>query len=360
MRIGIVTQPLEMNYGGILQNWALQQVLKTLGHTPITIDAYQRYSTPHFVASWTKAFLLRLTGKNIKLPKRYNGSLRGQLMGQFIERHIDKTRVMWNYRPGIINRYKLDAIIVGSDQVWRADYNRKHLEDMYLRFAAAAPIRKRVAYAASFGVDNWDYSPELTARCAALARQMDAISVREQSGVALCHDHLGVEAQCVLDPTLLLEAGQYSSIIDKNWTADEPYLAVYCLDLTHEKEDLFNRIAAQHGLTVRHFSCGWNARLTVEQWLAMLSNASMVVTDSFHGTVFSILFHRDFYTLCNPKRGNSRMTGLMDMLGLTSRLIPDQAPAMPGASDIDWTDVDTRLRKHRNHSIAFLKESLKD
>ena len=359
MRIGIVTQPLEMNYGGILQNWALQQVLKTLGHEPITIDAYQRYSTPHYVFNWTRAFMKRMLGKKVSLPKRYKGTLRGQLMGQFIEEHINKTEVMWDYRDDTVERYGLEAIVVGSDQVWRAEYNSGHLEDMYLHFASGEPIKK-VAYGASFGVDQWEYTQEQTAKCRSLAQEMDAISVREESGVALCREYLGINAQCVLDPTLLLDAHGYDSIIDQDWATDEPYLAVYCLDITPEKEAFFNRLAAERGLVVRYFSFGWKARLTVEQWLAMLRNATVVVTDSFHGTVFSILFHRDFYTLCNPERGNTRMAGLLEKIGLQNRLLSEHVPDISRVTEVDWTHVESQIDGLRKHSISFLGNSLKN
>ena len=109
----------------------------------------------------------------------------------------------------------------------------------------------------------------------ALAQRFDAISVREGSGVDLCRDYLGVSAQCVLDPTLLLEAKDYQAIIDKDWDAKEPYLAVYCLDLTPEKESLFNQLAKSRGLKVQYYSAGWQSTLTVEQWLAMIKNATV-------------------------------------------------------------------------------------
>ena len=296
MRIGIVTQPLEMNYGGILQNWALQQVLKRMGHEPITIEAYQRYSTLHFTYNWFRVAIKRLLGKNIKYPTRYCGALRNELMGQFIEQHINKTQVMWNYNRVTVKKYGLDALVVGSDQVWRVAYNGDHIEDMYLKFAQGLPI-KRIAYAASFGVDEWEYNEEQTIACAALAQQMNAISVREESGVKLCHDRLGINAVQVLDPTMLLNQDDYQQIIDNEWDASEPYLAVYCLDVTSAKKDFITKLAEKRGLTVCYFSAGWQSQLTIEQWLAMIKNATLVVTDSFHGTVFSILFEREFYTL---------------------------------------------------------------
>ena len=353
MRIGIVTQPLEMNYGGIIQNWALQQALKQLGHDPVTLDAFQKFSTPHYVFNCCRTLLRRACGKKASFPQRYHGALRWRLTGEFIEEHIATTRVMWDYERSAVKRYGLEGIVVGSDQVWRAAYNGTHIADMFLKFAQGLPLR-RVAYAASFGVDNWEYTPEQESQCVPLARQFDAISVRESSGVALCRDHLGMEAQHVLDPTMLLTAGDYGPIIDPDWDCSEPYLAVYCLDVTDAKRAFFNQLAADRGLKVRYFSAGWGGRLTVGQWLAMISNAAMVVTDSFHGTVFSILFHTPFVSLVNEKRGASRFNALLSCLDLQERT--SQACANVA---IDWVGVDTKLSQLRRESLGFLQENLK-
>ena len=357
MRIGIVTQPLEMNYGGILQNWALQQVLKRLGHDPITIDAYERYSTPHYMFNCLRVACDRLRGKKRRYPKRYRGSMRKPTTGEFIERHINKTNVMWDYRRSVVERYHLDALVVGSDQVWRAKYNGNHLEDMYLRFAEGLPL-KRIAYAASFGLDEWEYTPEQTLACAKLAQQMDAVSVRESSGIALCREHLGVEAYCVLDPTLLLDAGDYETLLDKNQDNGNAFLAVYCLDITPEKKAFFEQLAQSRKLEVRYFSAGWSADVTVEGWLKMFRDAAMVVTDSFHGTVFSILFRKDFYSLCNPQRGNTRIVGLFGELGLEDRLVSAVEPVEPVSKEIDWDEVYSRLEHHRTQSVEFLTKNL--
>lgn len=358
MRIGIVTQPLEMNYGGILQSWALQQALKSLGHDPVTIDAYQRYSTPHYLFNCVRAGLKCLQGKRSGLPKRYCGSMRNELFGQFIEEHIVKTKVLWDYKPNVVKRYGLEALIVGSDQVWRHAYNATHIEDMYLKFAEHAQLKRRIAYAASFGVDCWEYPQEKTATCAQLAQKFDAISVREESGIELCRKHLGVEAQCVLDPTMLLDASDYQAIIDKEWSMEGPYLAVYSLDITPVKEAFITKLAQARGLKVHYFSAGWKSKLTVGQWLAMLDGADMVVTDSFHGTAFSILFGKDFYSLGNPHRGNTRMSWLLQQVGLEDRLLSDTEPVELDASEIDLNNVNARLEKRRKESLSFLAESL--
>ena len=341
-----------MNYGGIIQNWALQQALKRLGHDPVTLDAFQRFSTPHYLYNYCRALLRRICGKKASLPQRYRGALRWKLTGEFIEDHIAKTRVMWDYERSAVKRYGLEGIVVGSDQVWRAPYNASHIADMYLKFAQGLPLR-RVAYAASFGVDKWEYTPEQEALCVPFAKQFDAISVRESSGIALCRDHFGMEARHVLDPTMLLTAEDYQPIIDREWDSSEPYLAVYCLDITDAKREFFNKLAADRNLKVRYFSAGWGGRLTVGQWLAMISNATMMVTDSFHGTVFSILFHRPFVSIVNEKRGASRFNALLSSLGLQDRISQSCVN-----SDIDWTSVEQKLSKLRQESIDFLKTNL--
>ena len=360
MRIGIVTQPLEMNYGGILQNWALQQVLKRLGHEPVTIDAFQRYAGLHIIyrniANFYSWVMRRHCSGRFKLHLPYKGAVRQQFTGEFIERHINKTKPMKGYRGGIIDSYALDALVVGSDQVWRAEYNGNHIEDMFLGFAKGYPV-KRVAYAASFGIDNWDYTTEQTDKCSILAKQMDAISVREHSGIALCRDNLGVVATCVLDPTLLLDKKDYSAISDGNPDDVEPYLAVYCLDINETKQRFFNRLGEERGLKVRYFTMGWHSHYTIGQWIAMIAQSSMVVTDSFHGMVFSILFGKEFYALCNPERGNTRISGLLERLGLEKRLVSDVSP-VESNGDINWQDVYSRLNKERDISIQFLADSL--
>lgn len=359
MRIGIVTQPLEMNYGGILQNWALQQVLKRLGHDPITIDAYERFSTPHYVFNYMRAWCKRLLGNQCYYPRRYRGSMRSENTGRFIENHIVKTPVMWDYKSSVVKKYGLDAIVVGSDQVWRYSFNRFHYEQMYLKFAVKTNLKKRVAYAASFGKDNWECPPERTTECAALAKMFDAISVREESGIKLSQDYLGVDAVKVLDPTLLLASEDYDEVIDKEWKSEEPYLAVYCLDITPVKEAFFNQLAKEHGLKVLCFSSGWTETLTVEQWLAIFNNASMVVTDSFHGTVFSIIFGKAFYSLSNSHRGNTRIEGLLNQLGLEKRLVSDTEPKEPDNREINWENAYARLNELRKSSMDFLTDNLK-
>jgi len=356
MRLGIVTQPLAHNYGGILQNWALQQVLRDLGHEPVTIDAYLKYPYWRYLLGSARSVAYRMLGRRRNFPQRpYKGRCVSPLTGQFIAQHIATTKPVAAYHADLINRYALDGLVVGSDQVWRPHYNAD-IEDMYLRFAQGAHVR-RVAYAASFGTDQWEYDDRQTAACAALAAQFDAISVRESSGIALCRQHLGVDATAVLDPTLLISRERYLDLCREVPVTSEPYLAVYCLDVTPQKREIFTNIAHDRGLQLRYFSAHNELSLTVQQWLAMFRDASMVLTDSFHGTVFSIIFQKDFYTFLNEERGKSRFESLLKPLQLESRIITDNS-VDAAMSPIDFTAVEAQVAQLRDASIGYMRSSL--
>ena len=184
---------------------------------------------------------------------------------------------------------------------------------MFLNFCEKEENLKRIAYAASFGVGDWEYSPKQTRECSKLAKKYDAISVREQSGVKLCKEYLGVDATWVLDPTLLLTKEDYLPICKEIPVCNEKYLAVYVLDENDEVTATYEKEAAAHGLVIKKFHADSKSTLTVPEWLAMFRDASYVVTDSFHGTVFSIIFGKEFKSIYNKGRGTARFESLMNL-----------------------------------------------
>ena len=357
MKIGIVTQPLYNNYGGLLQNFALQQVLKRLGHEPKTIDFVGRISFTRYILSTCKQLLISVLKRRSPQIRPYVAipTFRNPIMADFVNNHIDTTRIVHSYPKEIINEEHFDAVITGSDQVWRPIYNR-YIGDMYLKFVPNNV--KKIVYAASFGVDTWEYNAELTKRCAKQAKRLDAISVREATGVELCKTYLGVNAQHVLDPTILAGAEAYKPLL-KEKTEEQDYLFAYILDITPEKQAYVENMAKSKGLKATIKSADKNATLSVEDWLSMIANSSMVVTDSFHGTVFSILFHRDFYSIVNVARGGTRFSSLLGPLGLEHRMGDVSQFTLTEPSPIDWQQVDKILDKHRQDSMNFLTNALK-
>lgn len=357
MKIGIVTQSISQNYGGIIQNYALQQIIKRLGHDPITID--YRIKTPLWlwVLCTLKTMLLCfIPGKGRKFLPLPKIEPRKDRIAYFVDAHINLTKEVSSYKKELIKKYQLNGLIVGSDQVWRPISNKYSLYDCYLRFAKDENLVK-IAYAASFGVAFWEYSSKQTKRCKDLVKQFSAISVREHSGIALCEQYLGCKAIEVLDPTLLLSAKDYSHICKDVPRCNKPYLAAYILDMDEDKRRTIETYASTLHLSVRFVTAGNNLRLSVSEWLALFRDATFVVTDSFHGTVFSIINHKDFVSINNKGRGASRFESLLSKFDLNSRLI-GKYEDIEDLSPIDWIHVDERKTEWINLSVDFLRESL--
>ena len=207
MKIGIITQPLRTNYGGILQNYALQTILKRRGHTVVTLgrESLIRVKYPRYILTLTKRFFLKCFGKysgSLFREKKYNQDypIFTQHTLRFVKERIHHTEIHDFSKE--LSHKDYDAYIVGSDQVWRPSYNK--IENMFLDFTSGWNV-KRVAYAASFGTDDWEFSKEQTETCQNLIKKFDAVSIRENSGIKLCKDYLHADAIHVLDPTMLLQ-----------------------------------------------------------------------------------------------------------------------------------------------------------
>lgn len=357
MRIGIVTLPLRNNYGGILQNYALQQVLKRLGHTPVTIDFTPQMTRWRFVLSTCKSLLLYFIPGRRRRFARYR-TRRNPRMQAFVEKYIVRTRPVKKYSAILLDEYRIESLLVGSDQVWRPAYNR-YPEDMFLDFARHAEMRK-LAYAASFGVGKMEFSERQLKRCAPLLQSFDRVSVREASGVDLCRNYFHVEAEHVLDPTLLLDKEDYEAVCTEVPRRTEKFMACYLLDPTQEQRLHIDRMAEGLHLVPVYFTADRAAALSVEEWLAMFRDAAYVVTDSFHGTVFSIIFGKPFITIVNKARGADRFGSLLRTLGLETRLISsatELTEALYG-NPVDWPAVGDARSAARTKSMAYLQNAL--
>lgn len=370
MKIGILTLPLHTNYGGILQAYALQTVLERLGHDAYVIEKERR---PLHLPLWrmpvkyARRLLRNLSGHPYPIfyEQKFNREqpIIRQYTDRFIKRHI-KPATFADYSS--ISENDFDAIVVGSDQVWRPQCFDE-IRTAYLDFTDGWDIG-RYAYAASFGTDEWEYSKRQTSACSRLLHKFDGISVREDSGVRLCQEHFGVKAEHVLDPTMLLRQADYISLFEETETpAGNGDLLTYILDDTPAKSRLVTDVAAELGLTpfkvnskVENLNAPLAERIQppVEQWLRGFYDARFVITDSFHACVFSIIFNKPFIAVANKGRGLSRFISLLTMFGLEQRLID-----MDSLSDFkqilsnapSWNDVNRILAERSTASLDFLK-----
>jgi hypothetical protein len=354
MKIGIITQPLSDNYGGILQNYALQTVLCRHGHEPITLHVLPQRMKRVIWVILTAKYLLTLSAFTHKRRYFRLYPFRDPVMAQFVRNHIATTQIHREYKHIKIDNMGLNALIVGSDQVWRKRYNMTVWRDKFLLFSQNASLKK-IAYAASWGSDKCEFSKEEVQECRKLIKQFDAVSVREQSGIQLCHDVLGVNAIEVLDPTLLLNREDYLNLCNNIVPPAEPYLAAFILDQATWKNKLVNEIANKNGLRIVNLGLKKDG-ISIEQWLAYFAHAHYVVTDSFHGTVFSIINHRPFSVVVNTERGASRFESLLNKFNLEKRIADDDH--FEDSSIIDWETVDQRLEQWRQTSLNYLETAL--
>lgn len=361
MKIGILTLPLVNNYGGILQNYALQQIIRLLGHEPITFRSLNKHLLYYYwPLIFIKVIISKFLNKSSTFPEMpYMVKRRYRKQEQFIQKNIVTTHEKYVYLSNkVIKRKCLEVIVVGSDQVWRPMYNTR-ISDMFLGFCTKQNIR-RIAYAASFGVDNWEFTSKQTNICSKLIKQFDAVSVRETSGITLCKKYLDCDAIEVLDPTLLLPRDKYASICQDIPKNTAKHMIAYVLDMDDSKRQIIESIASENNLPVKYFSADKDSTLSVEEWISAFRDATLVVTDSFHGSVFSIIFNHDFYSIVNSGRGASRFYSLLSKFELTDRILTDTNFIPKNCAGIDWDKVNDILEKKKKESVEFLRKNFEE
>jgi len=373
MRIGILTLPLHSNYGGNLQAYALMTVLRDMGHEPCLIQRKEKpfprwRVAPALLKRSILKYVFRRRSVNISAGI-FDGKERARVeqhARRFIATHIQpQTRKVTSFeelKQEVENR-QFDAVIVGSDQVWRSRY-APSIEENFLSFLAPGSTTRRISYAASFGTDEWQFSAAEEKTCGELLRRFDAVSVREASAVALCESRFGVTAEHVLDPTMLLDTERYLALLPD--TPSRPTgkrsLLVYFLDEDVDRSSVVTAICNALGLEANRVNAIGRdgAAPSVEAWIAGFRDADFVITDSFHACVFAILFKRPFIAYGNLKRGLARFESLLDMFSLRRRLISSPAQASHDLINdaIDWERVHEALHRHRERSRSFLVTAL--
>ena len=374
MKIAILTQPLHTNYGGNLQNFALQKVLTDMGHEPVTIDRHHtvKLRTKLKLGYFKNLLMHFLKGTPKPLWKSYFSSKKEQAylrqdITAFIDAYITKTPRLYSDKAvqAIFKENNFEAVIVGSDQCWRPMYS-PNIYTYYLDFLKDNKEIKKLAYAASFGTDEWEYTEEQTARCKKLIQQFDLVTVREKAAVNLVTEKLNKDAEFVLDPTLLLSKEDYIELFVGKNLPDNKGIYTYILDDSDWKTQVVE--TAKETLGLPQFSNQHNKHTvnsekipSIESWIKGFADADFVVTDSFHGTVFSIIFNKPFISLVNVSRGASRFESILGEFDLMQRLASDFDQQYIEAlieEAIAYDGVNQKLDALRRHSKEVLKKAL--
>jgi hypothetical protein len=379
MKIGILTQPLKSNYGGLLQAFALQHCLINLGHDPVTINRdFLPESKQKKIISLVKRILLRyIKGRKdiIVFPLKMTNEehiLYTRNTSHFTLKNIITTKRITKFKELSDISKNFDALIVGSDQVWRPKYSPS-IYNYFLDFASKSNNLLKLSYAASFGVDQWEFTEKDTKICKDLLKNFDGISVREDSGVLLCKENLNQKAEHVLDPTFLLDKNEYVNMINKeDLINSSKTLMAYVLDTSDQKIAYLKQISNELNVTLVHIDL--ETRFTIERrknlddyilpsiskWLSEFYKADYIITDSFHGTAFSIIFNKKFISIGNKKRGISRFTSILKLFDLSERLVYsfEEINSKKLKNSIDYNKVNSLISKHKRFSIDYLKKFL--
>lgn len=380
MKIGIVTfWQTRDNYGQMLQCFALQQSLKMLGHTPYLIrylhsehknpwqDQLAHFLHMFFLLRWNHLFLRRKRLPDLSDKEKLRD------FESFKETFLEKSEYIYSSLSELKNNPpKADCYIVGSDQVWSKSLSVIENQVFFLNFGSKK-IR-RISYAASFSMIR--YPKKNLQVLKKMLNNFEAVSVREMTGVEICKK-IDVSSKLVADPSILITGDDYRQVFKLN-NDKKQQIFIYSVNISTPEEirwDNVKEMAKNKRLNITVTpSSGYipgneifGKYVTYEyckipEWLDNIANSEFVITTSFHGIVFCLLFHTPFiYVPLKGKysRGNNRVIDLLAYLGIDGHILNDGINFETLAStSFDWKEIDYKINKFRDISMLFLTGAL--
>lgn len=352
MRAGILTFHRASNYGAVLQTWALQQSLTNLGFEAKIID----YRTPQVEYDHRPRYAYKRYGLLRGIKNLGNKVRRAQVFDAFRERALIQTSEYTTYElPSIANMF--DFFVVGSDQVWNETWGALD-SSLFLSFANE---KQRYSYACSFGTESPD--KHTLDVCKKYLPTFSGVSLREDSGRVFVEEKLGIPARNDLDPVLLMGADKWESFCDL--PEERGYILVYTVPRPVNLLDFARRLGKNMGKKVVYLNnelfraCDLRHERYVspERFVGWIRNASVVLTNSFHGTAFSIVFKKQF--LVETQTGgsfNNRSRELLNLCGLSYRTLDDRYKDDVSAVDepIQWEEPFWLLNEAKKSSLRYL------
>lgn len=342
------------NYGSELNGYAVYKSLKAMGQSVLMVHKH-------------------IASEN---DWEFNGTHNARFIKKFYPEE-DVSPVIPLSRLHELNQY-CDTFLTGSDQVW--NYGIFHGFGMAFMQNFVNEDKKKISFGTSFGRENDTTPPDKLPYAKSLLQRFNAISVRENSGVDICRDVYGVKAIKVVEPVFCLTTDEYKEIAEKSEYSipDNPYIVTYMLDPTPEKRQAILNYCELTGMRAINILDGdprfyrsnqekmnlpdTFAGIGAEDFLKLYMNASFVISDSFHGTAFAIIFGKPFISIINHKRGAVRFPELLGTFGLTDRMVddPNKIPVKKSfLQPFDRERVEVIMAQQRKQSLEWLEYVIK-
>lgn len=358
MKVGIITFNRATNYGAVLQSFALKNKIISLGHECTVLNYYnemvEKDASPFYLKNFSiKEMLITILQIKLRLIKNKKFKI-------FSEKYLDCSTKLLDKDTIQSQKSTYDAIITGSDQVW--NYEITGLDENYFLSFASKETRK-ISYGASFGVS---FMPkEYKQKYRQLLSYLDDISVRESSGAGIVQELLGFYPEIVIDPVFLIKANEWLKMA-KEPHISEGYILVYsinrskCYQMAEEiQKKTGEMIVGLQTPMSNRVKCKAIRDESPEEFLGWIKNAKYVITDSFHGTAFSIIFEKQFI-FCNGGTGINRLSRqrtLLELVHLTDRVCsPDEYEKI--YEEIDYKNVQKYIDVAVAASENFLTDKL--
>lgn len=316
------------NFGAILTAFALQFLLKTLGYSS-RIMVHPK-------------------------PEEYEHST----LKSFGDKYLQLTRVYNKDELRLLNDLA-DVFICGSDQVWR--YNRDIIDNRYF-FPFIDTNKKKIAVAASFGTEAYGGTETERQIVKHYIQQFSAVSVREDDGVRICQDEFGVHAFHILDPVFLIDKKIYEDIaVICGNVVNKKYIAAYVLSRDSETQKAIDFASEQLGLAVEYIDNNNGCSCTVEYWLSKILQCQLLITDSYHGACFALIFNKPFVVLnINRDNATSRFSSLLRLFNLEGQALPHpERICTDMLKPFDYSTVNSKLESLRQESIKWIEAAMK-
>lgn len=365
MKIKTITCHDVYNSGASLQTYALMKFLQSLNHDVEIIDYKPDYLSNHYKLftisnpKYEKNIGLKFLYLTLKLPERILALKNKKPYDKFKKDYLNITQVRYESNEELKNNLpEAEIYIAGSDQIWNPTFKNGKDPAFYMDFVPDNKIK--VSYAASFAVE--EFPIELREKTSEMIKRINNISVREKSGLGIL-ESMGIkEAVQVLDPVFLLDKNHWEQLCN-NMELKEKYLFVYDFENNQLIKEIALKVAKENNLKIYTvFKSDYSDRcikyIGPLDFISYIRNAEFIISNSFHGTAYSLIFEKNFCVINRSEKINTRMRDLLEDINLSERLVDESYDIEELVKNIPYDKVNIILKKKIEYSKSFLTNAL--